>query len=426
MLADVADFLQIDYIFDRLDEYDDLGLSIGRSIRHVWDQSAHANRQLVDAFNNAERAAQKFDKTQLEGLVTLSQVQAVAEEYGATLGDDTDKLHVINLITNEWARTNRMAADKLAGHAAMIKDKIRVQDQHAAIEAHQISLGKERTRVTEEETQADEDAAEAQQKLRDDLEESIRAYKEYVEMLEEAQQSNMGLVGSDIAVREAQRGAREAVAEFQEVVGSAKVGTDEYSAAQDKAAKALLDSATAAVEYQVAQAEARGETIGAKEQTALMIEQLDSMASTLDPGSPLRSMLNGYIAELNSIESDIYTRLHIQTGQAPFTPASRGLGTPGPAAGTTSSGSFIPGNTRHTGGPVSPGQVVYPLFGEGFVSNAGGRVISREDMRNSGGSASPGRTVVFQFEGANFYGAPSEQWIEMIRSKIEISEGGEL
>jgi hypothetical protein len=184
--------------------------------------------------------------------------------------------------------------------------------------------------------------------------EAEQAAKEHTEALEDQMKatddlysSKLKLVGGDIAVRDSQRQAAEAVAALTALTAEGKGGTDEYAAAQDAAAQALIDSAAAASEYEISQREANGETLSGESKTNNYIGKLRDLAATLGPNDPLRAQLAGYIAELEAIKPEYNTRLNLRITGATVTSDGDLIGVSGP---------------RASGGPVSSGQTY--LVGE--------------------------------------------------------------
>jgi hypothetical protein len=192
----------------------------------------------------------------------------------------------------------------------------------------------------DEKRAADADAEEAAKEHTEALEDQMKA-------TDDLYSSKLKLVGGDIAVRDSQREAAEAVAALNTLTAEGKGGTDEYAVAQDAAAQALIDSAAAASEYEISQREANGETLSGESKTNNYIGKLKDLAATLGPNDPLRAQLAGYIAELEAIKPEYNTRLNLRITGATVTSDGDLIGVSGP---------------RASGGPVSSGQTY--LVGE--------------------------------------------------------------
>lgn len=167
-------------------------------------------------------------------------------------------------------------------------------------------------------------------------EDAARAHTEALEeqrrKTDELHSAKAALVGGDIAVREAQRAAGVAVDELNALIDEGTASTDELSASQDNAALAVLGAAQAAADLRVAQAEANGETTTAATKNALMRDELSKVASTLEPGSPLRLMIEGYIKDLDAIPDEVKTSFTISARGATVTPHGDLIGIGGPRA----------------------------------------------------------------------------------------------
>lgn len=193
------------------------------------------------------------------------------------------------------------------------------------------------THSTESLTAAEEKATEARQAASDATKDATDALEDQIKATDDLYESKIALVGGDIAVRDSQRQAAEAVAALNALTKEGKEGTEEFEVAQDAAAQSLLDSAGAAAEYEIAQREANGETLSGQSKADLFKQKLIELAGTLAPGSPLLAQLLGYIDALGHIPAEVVTNLRI-TG-----------------ATVTAGGDLIRPGQRASGGPVAPG-----------------------------------------------------------------------
>lgn len=256
------------------------------------------------------------------------------------------------------------AQDQVAAATGRTSDAIALQDRFIS---DVNETYKQQQAELERAEQAQQDAEAAADAYRSSLEEQKRA-------IDDLNNANLAMLGSDIAVRDAQRRAREEMAEFTEVAKTAKVGTDEYQAAADEATLSLLAQASAATEYRTKQAEANGETVTAADKAKIMQEELGNIAAWLGPGNPLFAGLQAYIDQLNNIPRNVSTTLTIQ---------GRTISVGGGGGNVGGTGGY---GTRHTGGRVDPGTPYQPLSGEVFVPDVAGRVVSREDTRRGMGA----------------------------------------
>lgn len=129
-------------------------------------------------------------------------------------------------------------------------------------------------------------------------ENAAAAAEEHAEKVDQLYSSTMRLVGGDIAVRDAQRQAAEAMANLAE-------NATAQSAEVDSATESQLRAAEAAANYRIEQAEASGETLTAKERSAIHREELQKLADKLD--GPVRDALLGYIGDLDAIPKSVDT-----------------------------------------------------------------------------------------------------------------------
>lgn len=146
---------------------------------------------------------------------------------------------------------------------------------------------------------------------RDAVKAEADAMEEAKRRTEELASAKLQLVGGDIAVREAQRQANEALAAFVEVAGDSESSAEDVAAAQDDAARAMLAAAQAAADNEIAQREAAGEQLSASEKALIMRDRLGELAGALDINSPLRSQLRGYMGDLLAIPREITTTVRV-------------------------------------------------------------------------------------------------------------------
>jgi hypothetical protein len=225
--------------------------------------------------------------------------------------------------------------------------------------------------------------------------EAIERQRDQVRRLIDA---NLQLVGGELAVQSAQNQAAEAVANYTETNKDAEASELDKSNAQIAATEAVLGAAQAAVDYQVKQAEANGQTLDAGAKAQLMRDELAKLASTMEPGSPLLAAILGYIQQLDQIPRSVTTELRV-TGQR-----------------VTNSGDVIGqlSGARASGGPVSPGGAY--LVGEDGpellqMGSQPGNVIPNDALRSGGGSGGT-PTMYFDFRGAVGLNGPQvQQWV---------------
>ncbi len=177
--------------------------------------------------------------------------------------------------------------------------------------------------VSEISTESTRLRSEAERDVADASAEAAEAAEELTDQIDELYSANLRLVGGDIAVREAQRQATEAMEAYTKAVDEGKLSTGEMSALQDQTAESLLGAARAASENEIATARAAGVTVTAADETAIMRQKLVDLAAFLEPGSPLRAQIEGYVGDLDAIPSDVDTAIAAQVDQASLDEAER-------------------------------------------------------------------------------------------------------
>lgn len=157
---------------------------------------------------------------------------------------------------------------------------------------------------TEKSTLAHWDATEAAEAIARADEEATEAALAHVEAIEDQIEATTALVGGDIAVRDAQRAATEAVLAL---TAAHVAGTPEL----DGAASALINAAEQAANYDESLGNANGVVLSAFEKNQLLKTKLEELAATLAPGSPLRVQIQGYIDDLLRIPGSVPTSINL-------------------------------------------------------------------------------------------------------------------
>jgi hypothetical protein len=245
--------------------------------------------------------------------------------------------------------------------------------------------------------EAIENEKDAQKDAEKAAKEHTKALADQAKAADDLFESQMALVGADIAVRDSQRDAAEAVAALNELTKAGKVGTDEFAVAQDGAAEALLGAAQAAADYQIEQAEANGATLSGESKTNLYKSKLEELAGTLAPGSPLRAQLDAYIAQLEAIPTDIHTNVRVTRTGDLLTPVGGMRASGGPV---TAGRSYLVGEsgmelfTPAVSGHITPHNQI--AGGWGAPAGGGGGVTYAATVNNNGrnvGVADIGRAL---------------------------------
>jgi hypothetical protein len=350
-LIDVIEAIHLDDLLGVMNDFDDLGLSIGRNLRHIFDGGgAHRNRQLVESVDGAAKAAADFDMELVKNAKSIAEARDIASEYTDGLDDNINKTHALNLIGLKWNDTI----------GAQIEETRRAAEVSSAM-SYALELeakGAEvATRQAEEKARADREAEINSRAHADAIDEQRRSTEELIAQ-------NLRLIGGDIAVRQAQRDAREAADELTEALDDQNLTLDEAGEVIDEAALKQLNAARAAADYRKEQIEANGAVVTAQREQALLRDELSNLAAEMEDG-PLKAAIQAMIDDLDRLTRD----------------RTINIGITGPGVGRVGGAGVF---ARHTGGRVTPGDVVQPLSGEGFVADTPGRVVSREDMAGRG------------------------------------------
>lgn len=101
-----------------------------------------------------------------------------------------------------------------------------------------------------------------------------------------------------------------------DAAGQSTTLNDAYKASMNDAEQAALAQAASALKLATDTATAKGETIDAAGQNAILRSSLLDVANTLGPNDPLRQQLMNYIAQLGQIPADKHTDVTANTNQA--------------------------------------------------------------------------------------------------------------
>lgn len=156
--------------------------------------------------------------------------------------------------------------------------------------------------------QAAEEQAAALTQLADATLAAFNSELQYENALDQVEESSREVTDATnahaAAVRAGGEGSAAAVA-AEEALGDALRG----------ARGDYLSVAAAAVKKAEDEAAASGSTLNAQQKTAIYRAELQNLAASLAPGSPLRAHLDQYIASLNSIPSTVNTVVTTSSGQ---------------------------------------------------------------------------------------------------------------
>lgn len=171
---------------------------------------------------------------------------------------------------------------------------------------------------------------------------------------------------------------------LQENLKGLKRGTDEYNVVIEDQAVRAFDAADGLAKQAVAVSGLTDKNQIAALRNQTMVNSLLDMASTLEPGSPLRKMLEAYIAQLGQIPGTIVTDLSLNSSVTGLTASQIS-----DIALHRNDGRKKPRSARAAGGPVSAGStyLVGELGPELLTMGASaGMVTPNKALRDGGNS----------------------------------------
>jgi hypothetical protein len=231
-------------------------IATGKAMEELQDQAEKTSfESITEQYLNSAAAANDLSTKLVQlaesnlGVDRNTDPIAVWEEYNRLLGEADAQTRDAVLGTNEYAEALRAQEETL-----------RAQE--------------------EAQRRASEAAAAAEQQARDLL------------------SAQLSLIDSGFAVRDAQDQLTTSLVNLGTAIDDPTTKVDEYRQATDDAARAALAVADANVRQASDMAAASGATLSAAEQNRILVDSLKFMAAGLEPGSPLRVQLEGYIGQL--------------------------------------------------------------------------------------------------------------------------------
>lgn len=232
-------------------------------------------------------------------------------------------------------------------------------------------------------------------------EDNTQATEELNQALEDQEEQLKAVVNATLSAFNAQLGYEsqtwatdDAIAAYNETLGAMIDGTYEGTDAARDLAKAenevyenALRQAAAAAQLAADTAKASGEQLTAAETARIQADELQKVANTLDPGSPLRAQLIAYIRDLNAIPREVTTRLTtIQETYQAFGAPVPGMNVEYPM-GRRAMGGFVAQHTPYLVGengpelfiPAGAGRISNQVGGS-ITINVAGSVITERDL----------------------------------------------
>jgi hypothetical protein len=141
-----------------------------------------------------------------------------------------------------------------------------------------------------------------------------KALDDQVRAIEDVIQATIAQFDSNVAYRRSVDSVEDALTKVNEAQKEHGRNSEEYRDASLDAESALLDQADAAVRLYEDTVQAAGGTLDASEKAAIYKVELERLAQTLSPRSPLRAQIEGYIGQLNEVPDQIRTSILVEAG----------------------------------------------------------------------------------------------------------------
>lgn len=295
-----------------------------------------------------------YDDFEISSADNLVQGKKYAEVLGLTEEQVEGLFGSYNQLT--------VSLDKTVSQSEKLRDEYLAQKEVASLVAT----------ATGDATIAQQDAAdaaledeEAQAELTAELEKQEAALRDLIA-------AQLAAFSSQIGYEEATFDTTDALHQFNLLVHDVMMGTYEgsdafrdYAVAENAVYEAALDQAAAAAKLAEENAKASGGMLTAAQSAIIQRNELDAVARTLDPSSPLRRQLEEYVTTLNSrIPRELRTVLSVTSEMDIETRRAINL------------------QKRASGGPVSA-STPYLVGEQGpelFIPNMSGQVISNRDL----------------------------------------------
>jgi hypothetical protein len=262
---------------------------------------------LADVISGVASASEKLKApTWLKWGQKLSPLHGLSVAFGH-INDDLQEMGVISKDGPDLGST----FDGVASSADDVKGAF-AHAKHEAIEmAAAVEGGNSTFSVYVDNVQhaaeATDRKAEADKKAAEDADKHRAAVDALADAMEAQRSAALELIGGDIGVREAQRQAKKAAEDLNDVLDDQNTTLADAGAAIDDAAQSQLDAASAAADYKVQQIEANGETVDANTKALLYKEELQKLVGQLD--GPLAAAIQNYIDQLGAIPTTVGTTI---------------------------------------------------------------------------------------------------------------------
>lgn len=361
-----------------------------------------ALRKLVKTFAESDRTAKSMERLGLSFADLRGPLQGSEADFKAW----RDALFETDEATNGVNHN----ASQLASRVGQLRDELG--------EAQQVTT---RTAQAQEElgiqTSTTAGASDAftgsLDELTSSLEDQSSAADKAAEALDGLLEATMAQFNSDIAYQRAINNVEDALAKVNDTAADGESTAEDLERATLDAKDALLGQADAAVRLKQDQANANGEVYTAEQKAAAYKEELYRLAGSMEPGSPLRVALEGYMGDLNAIPESVATKLLVDAGGAfqtvrEFLNYLDAIGTRSPSGHTVllgfkqdqllqrASGGFTPGGRDVLVGEEGPEIVRFGSDAHVFNAATTARMLDGGTTFRSGGSSGGGGSVVVE------------------------------
>lgn len=394
-------------------------------------QAATRQREFADSIRELGRAADEALVGQLANALAAGVM--AGRSFEATLSDIAEQSpgtisRIIELedATGELTQT-MMSNGRSAADAAVFVDRLRdsfaaEQVAIAAAEAtHQATNAAiaEATGVTDDLTGSVDDntsSLKANTKAQSEKKTALDRVRQSTEDLTLAQ---VGLLGSEIGIEQASYRFQDAQAELQSQIDQGNTpGTRAYDEALTNAKSAALNMAQASADQEIAVREANNETVSADQKARILEEKLNDLAHFSIPA--VSDALETYRARLAAIPRNVITRVQIEETTRRIVQS----GVLGPSVTEAMDG------RSHVGSMFGAGESKMVVPGQVFTPSVPGRMSSVEESARmlaggvDGQGAGAPLQVVLSFDGANFFGAPSGEFVQVLAGSIDRLKAG--
>jgi len=356
------------------------------SLAKALDQEAGAQQESIQELVRSDKNIRRLVETTTAFGLTLGDLE---EFYKSGTGELAKLLEVVDEYGNQSSTTDGEGRMLAHGFGLTEKEVEKLFGSYANLSRniHTVTTESERLRKEFIDTEAStklikeatgelalsqEEAAqkakldeEAQEELRKELEEQERALKGVID-------AQLAAFSSQIGLEQATFNTADAIHGFNVLLAEAHFGlyegTDifrDYAVAENEVLEATLRQAAAAAKLAEDNAKASGATLTAAQSAIIQRDELNKVAQTLDPSSPLRKQLMEYVTELNTqIPKEVRTSLKIASDTDIETRRFLNLG------------------KRAFGGPVraSTPYIVGERGPELFIPQTPGNVVSNADL----------------------------------------------